>query len=90
MATSLKISDDLKGRIQQLARVQDRTPHWIMMRAINEYVSKEEKKEQFKQEALASWQSFKETGLHITGDEAVRWLQTWGTDSEEPAPKCHK
>ncbi|WP_440616965.1 CopG family ribbon-helix-helix protein [Cysteiniphilum sp. 6C5] len=90
MATSLKISDDLKGRIQQLARLQDRTPHWIMMRAINEYVLKEEKKEQFKQEALASWQSFKETGLHITGDEVIRWLQTWGTDSEEPAPKCHK
>lgn len=34
MATSLKIEDTLKGRIQHLAIQRRRSPHWIMLEAI--------------------------------------------------------
>ena len=90
MATSLKISDDLKDRVHNLAQLKDRTSHWIMLNAIREYVSREEAKENFKKEAIESWRDFKETNLHITGKETRSWLQTWGTDKEKKAPKCHK
>ncbi|TXT17829.1 MAG: hypothetical protein FD132_2298 [bacterium] len=38
MATSLKIDDALKGRIQHLASQRRRSPHWIMLEAIQQYV----------------------------------------------------
>ena len=62
MATSVKLDDDLKSRIQHLADIRHRSAHWIMREAIRDYVEREEARERFKQEALASWKAYQETG----------------------------
>ncbi len=90
MATSLKIDDGLKSRVQQLASQRRRSAHWIMLEAIQQYVDREEAQESFKQEALASWEAYKETGRHLTSQEARTWLNSWGTDDEKAMPECHK
>lgn len=90
MATSLKIDDMLKGRVQQLAGLRQRSPHWIMLEAIQQYVDREEARESFKQEGLASWSSYRETGRHLTGQEADVWLNTWGTAAATALPECHE
>ena len=89
-ATSIKLDDDLKGRIQHLASVRRRTPHWIMREAISEYVAREENREAFRQETLNAWEEYKETGLHTSADEVDKWLESWGTDEELLPPVCHK
>ncbi len=89
MATSIKIDDTLKGRVQNLASQRRRSPHWIMLEAIRQYVEREEAREGFKQEALASWVAYQETGRHLTGQEVRSWLNTWGTDDEGTVPECH-
>jgi len=90
MATSVKLDDELKGRVQHLADLRHRSAHWIMCEAIRDYVEREEARESFKQEALASWKSYQETGQHLTGPEVRDWLNTWGTDKETKIPKCHE
>ncbi|WP_068637159.1 CopG family ribbon-helix-helix protein [Thauera butanivorans] len=90
MATSLKIDNALKARVQQLANQRRRSAHWIMLEAIQQYVEREESRESFKQEALASWTAYKETGRHLTGQEVRDWLNTWGTDDEKAVPECHR
>jgi predicted transcriptional regulator len=90
MATSLKIEDSLKGRVQHLASQRRRSAHWIMLEAIQQYVEREEARENFKQEALASWVTYQETGQHLTGQEVRAWLNTWGTEDEKVVPECHK
>ena len=89
MATSIKIDDELKGRIQHLAGLRQRSSHWIMREAITQYVEREEARESFKQEALASWAAYQETGRHLTGQEIRTWVGSWGTDAETELPKCH-
>ncbi len=89
-ATSIKLDDQLKGRVQHLAEARKRTPHWIMREAIAQYVEREEKREALRQDTLEAWEEFRETGLHATADEVDRWLASWGTDSELPAPGCRK
>jgi len=89
MATSLKIDETLKTRVQHLANYRRRSAHWVMIEAIRQYVEREEAREQFKEEALASWVAYQETGLHLTGEEVSGWLQTWGTEDEKPIPACH-
>jgi len=89
MATSVKLDDHLKSRIQQLADARHRSAHWIMREAIKDYVDREELRESFKQEALASWTSFQETGQHLTGSEVRDWLNNWGTSDEKNIPQCH-
>jgi predicted transcriptional regulator len=90
MATSLKIDDTLKSRVQRLAGQRRRSAHWIMLEAIEQYVAREEARESFTQEALASWEAFQETGKHLTGEEVRTWLSTWGTEQETAIPECHK
>ena len=90
MATSVKLDDDLKSRIQRLADARHRSAHWIMREAIRSYVEREEARENFKQEALASWTAYQETGQHLTGKEVRDWLSTWGTDNETKIPPCPK
>lgn len=90
MATSVKIDDELKERIQHLAGLRQRSAHWIMREAIEQYVEREEAREDFKREALASWQAYQETGRHLTGQEARAWLNSWGADGEKATPECHE
>ncbi len=90
MATSVKLDEDLKNRIQHLAEIRQRSAHWIMREAIRDYVEREEAQEGFKQEALASWKAYQETGRHLTGEEVRNWLNTWGTDEEKEIPQCYE
>lgn len=90
MATSIKIDNDLKSRIQNLATQKNRSPHWLMRQAINEYVDREEAREDFKQEALDAWKRYQETGRHLSHQETQQWLTTWGTEHEQDVPECHE
>ena len=90
MATSIKLDEDLKNRIQNLANMRHRSAHWIMREAIREYIEREEARESFKQEAIESWTAYQETGRHLTDQEVHNWLKTWGTEKETKAPSCHE
>lgn len=91
MATTVKIDDDLKGRIRDLAEARQRSPHWIMRKAIEDYVEKEEKREAFKKDALKAWNEYQENGLHTTAEETHEWLaRLVSGDKNKKPPKCHK
>ncbi|HCP56506.1 MULTISPECIES: CopG family ribbon-helix-helix protein [Pseudomonas] len=89
MATFIKIDGELKNRIQHLAALRQRSSHWILREAIAQYVDREDAREGFKQEALASWAAYQETDRHLTGQETRAWLNTWGTETESELPNCH-
>jgi len=88
-ATSIKLDDDLKERVQHLASARRRTPHWIMREAIAQYIEREEKREAFKQDALRAWEDYQRTGLHLTLDEADAWLERLEAGEDAELPKCH-
>ena len=90
MPSSVKLDEELKSRVQRLADSQKRSAHWIMREAIRDYVERQEARDRFTQEALAAWASYKETGLHLTGEEARSWLAKWGTDQDGEIPRCHE
>lgn len=90
MATSVKLDATLQTRVQQLAQLRQRSAHWIMREAIQQYVEREEARESFTQDALAAWTDYQVTGQHLTGTEVRDWLRGWGTDGETEAPACHE
>ena len=89
MADSVKPSDAPKDRVRQLAKARQRSPDWVMHEAIRQYVEREEARESFRLEALASWEAYQETGRHLTGTEVRAWLDTWGSGTEVEPPECH-
>jgi len=86
---AVKLETDIRDRIARLAASRKHSAHALMKEAIYAYVEREEKRESFHQEALRSWEEYKETGLHVTGEEVIDWLKTWGTEHETAAPICH-
>jgi len=87
--TSLKLDIELKQRVQQLASARRRSAHWIMIEAVEQYVSREEKREQSRQDALAAWNDYQATGLHATAEEADAWLAKLEAGEDAEAPACH-
>lgn len=83
MAVSIKLNDKMKNRIQRLAKLRQSSPQSIVQEAIREYVTREEARENFKQEALASWAEYKKTGHGMTIKKVIEWLNTWDTDELE-------
>jgi len=87
--TSLKLDADIKDRLRWLASVRDRKPHYLMREAIQQYVEREEKREQLRQHALTAWSDFQASGLHVTAEEADAWLAKLEAGEDVDAPECH-
>jgi len=87
--TSLKLDNELKERVQRLALVRRRSAHWVMREAVEQYVSREEKREKLRQDALAAWNHYQTTGLHATAEEADAWLAKLEAGEDAVAPECH-
>jgi predicted transcriptional regulator len=87
--TSLKLDGALKVRIHRLASARRRSPHWLMREAVEQYVEREEKREQLRQDALAAWAGYQTTGLHVTAREADAWLAKLEAGKHAVIPKCH-
>ena len=87
--TSLKLDIETKERVQRLASARRRSPHWFMREAIEQYVEREEKRERFRQDALAAWNVYQTTGLHVTAEEADAWLAKLEAGKDAAPPKCH-
>jgi predicted transcriptional regulator len=86
---AVRLGDPLKERVRILAGQKNRPMHWLMREAIEQYVTREEQRESFRQETLDAWRDYQDNGLHATGDEVVAWLNSWGEQNELPPPVSH-
>jgi predicted transcriptional regulator len=87
--TSLKLDATLKDRVQRLAASRRRSAHWVMREAVEEYVSREEQREQLREQAVAAWNHYQATGLHATAEEADLWLSKLEAGDDAGAHECH-
>lgn len=85
----MKLSDELKERVQRLAERRQRSVHWLLHEAIAHHVEDEEKRDALDRETRQAWEEYQATGLHVTAEEVERWLASWGTENEPPPPECH-
>ncbi len=87
--TTIKIDQDTKERVRRLAESRQRSPHWLILEAIRQYVDREEKRESFRQDGIAAWREYQTTGLHLTLDEADAWLASLEAGEDVEPPPCH-
>lgn len=82
----VKLEANIKKRLQSLARLKDRSAHWMMRTAILEYLDREEAREREKKEDRARWERYEATGRSIADKDVSAWLDSVGTDRERPCP----
>lgn len=84
--TSFRVDDDLQEKLDATAARLQRSKGWIINDALRRYIEREERKQQILQEteeAIADIQADRV----VSGEEVMRWLETWGADNEIKAPK---
>ena len=86
---SLRLDRAIRDRLSGLAKLQKRSSHALALEAIEAYIAQKELETARNLEALASWEHYQETGLHVTGEEVLAWLETWGTENDLTPPQCH-
>lgn len=87
--TSLKLDAEIKARVQRLAGARRRSSHWLMREAIEQYVEREERREQFRQDAFTAWAEYQATGQHVTAAEADAWLARLESGEDGEPPPSH-
>jgi predicted transcriptional regulator len=71
----IKLEEDIQKRLKALAKIRDRSPHWLMRTAIQTYLEKEENYEREKREDMARWENYQLTGAAIPHDKVAEWLR---------------
>ena len=86
---SVKMPPALRDRLRGLAEARRRTPHSLMLQAIEDYVEREEKRETLRREALAAHEHYVRTGLHLSNSEVVEWMDKIIQGEKADLPQCH-
>lgn len=89
MGKTVNLSTEWEGRLEKVAEAEHRSAHAIMVEVIEGYITQAEKRAKWRAEIEAARTEYKETGLHVTLDEAAAWMDSWGTDHEQEPPACH-
>ncbi len=71
----VKLDEQTQQRLAALAVLRDRSPHWIMCKAIETYLEHEENYEREKREDMERWEKYQLTGIAVSQEKATAWLQ---------------
>ena len=86
---AVKLDPDIRDRIKRLADARHRSTHLMMRDAIAQYLEREEKRETFRQEGIRAWNEYQATGLHVTLEEADKWMAKLEAGDDVAPPACH-
>jgi predicted transcriptional regulator len=86
---AVKLDSGIHARIQDLAKSQDRSTHYLMREAIAQYVDREERREALRNHALKAWESYQLSGKHVAHDEAYQWMSQLEAGQDPEPPERH-
>ena len=70
----IKLDPATRERLRALAQRKERATHWVIKKAIEEYLTREERAEAEREEDDARWQRYVATGEAIPNNQVIAWL----------------
>ncbi len=70
----VKLDEEVRERLKKLGASKQRSPHFLMKTAIEEYLEREEMYERERQEDLERWEKYQKTGKSISNQAMMEWL----------------
>jgi predicted transcriptional regulator len=89
MATTLgvKVDEQLHERLKMMAELKDRSTHWVIKRAIEQYLEKEEARARDREEDRERWERYVLTGQAVPNEAATAWLDDLAAGRYAPWPQ---
>jgi len=88
-STSIKLRDGYKDRLKAIAEAKQRTANWLVNEAVGRYLDLEESEAEFRAGAERALHEMRETGRHVTHEEAIEWLLRRSKGERIAPPKAH-
>ncbi len=88
-STSVRLDNETKQRMYRLASARRCSAQSLLQKAVQEYVAREEVRDQLRQDAQTAWTHFEATGLHLTAEEADAWMAKLEAGEDASLPPCH-
>lgn len=80
---SLRLSPELKERLDAVAESEDRSASYVATKAIEAFLDARDAQDEAIREAIAE----ADTGVFVSSEAVDRWMESWGTDNELPMPE---
>jgi predicted transcriptional regulator len=89
MATTLgvKVDEQLHERLKMMAEQKDRSTHWIIKQAIEQYLVQEESLARDRREDRERWERYVLTGETVPNADATAWLDELAAGRKAPWPR---
>ncbi|KPF68737.1 hypothetical protein IP84_08930 [beta proteobacterium AAP99] len=88
--TSLKLPDELKTQISEVAQGQNLSSHAFMVKAIEDAVSRAKLKAAWLAQGEQRLDAAQRTGKSVAADEVFAWMRERGAGRAAAAPKARK
>lgn len=85
--TSVRLDDDLHGRLDRLAKREQRTRGWVINEALRDYLEQEERRAERYRQSLEALEEIEGGAPTLDGAVVHEWIASWGTDAEKPVPR---
>jgi predicted transcriptional regulator len=76
-------------KLKEIAARQKCSAHALATEAIITLIEQKERDYAFNQSCIDSYNQYQKTGLHVTHEELVPWMDSLFTDNELLPPKSH-
>ena len=86
-ATSIRLPDELKHRIDALAAATGKTVHAFMLDALTETTESMEQQQAFEAEAERRWVKYQRTGEYITLEDMRTYAKGLAAGKKPPTPR---
>ena len=88
-AVHVPIDTDLAARLERLAKERNTTPATMLETLLLRSLDDEENEAAWDRRAQDSIEEFDRTGLHLTNEEVMEWLERRAKGEDVPPPQCH-
>jgi len=82
----VRLEPELEQRLNALAKKTRRSKSFLAKEALRDYMDRLETQECRRQETLARWEAYEQSGESVPHKAMEDWLASWGEDKEKACP----
>lgn len=87
--TTVRFQADVEQQLEAIANRLQRSKGWVINQALSEYIDKQQREQDRWQQTLDAMASAAQ-GKVVDASEVHNWLNSWGTENEQDAPRSGK
>ena len=87
--TTVRLQAEVEQQLAVIAKRLDRSKGWVINQALSEYIDKQQLEQDRWKQTLDAMELAAQ-GKVVDASEVHSWLNSWGTDNEQDAPRSGK